>query len=55
MSEENSRAKPHLNFRKDRNDGGSNTEDHINAYEDLVLSATIRPCVEDTEEHEENQ
>lgn len=55
MSENNSRWKQYLNFWKDRNYGDSNAQEHINGYEELVLSAAIRLRVENIEEHNENQ
>lgn len=55
MSEENSKEKEYLNFWKDRNDGYSNAQDHINAYEELVFSAILRLCVENIEKHNKNQ
>lgn len=53
--EEKSREKQYLNFRKDRNNGNSNAQDHVKAYEELVLSAGIRLRVENVEENNKNQ
>lgn len=55
MSEGNSKEKEYLNFWKDRNDGYSNAQEHINAYEELVFSAILGLCVENIEKHNKNQ
>lgn len=55
MSEEKSREKQYLNFWQDRNNGNNNAQDHVKAYEELVLSAVIRLRVENVEENNKNQ
>lgn len=41
-----------LDLRQDGHDGGTDTEQHVDADEDLVLSATIRVGVVNVEQNQ---